>query len=58
MHLLLFSGFLGSGKTTLIIPLSHTTGLILSSGCDVPVNAKPENVEAFVAAAREYGKIS
>jgi len=31
-------------------------GLILSSGCDVPVNAKPENVEAFVAAARDYGK--
>jgi uroporphyrinogen-III decarboxylase len=33
------------------------TGLILSSGCDIPVNAKPENVEAFVAASREYGKV-
>jgi len=32
------------------------TGLILSSGCDMPVNAKPENVEAFMAASREYGK--
>jgi len=32
------------------------TGLILSSGCDIPVNARPENVEAFVAASREYGK--
>ncbi len=33
--------------------LFGSTGLILSSGCDVPVNAKPENVEAFVAAGRE-----
>jgi uroporphyrinogen-III decarboxylase len=36
--------------------LFDAKGLILSSGCDVPVNAKPENVEAFVAASREYGK--
>jgi uroporphyrinogen-III decarboxylase len=36
--------------------LFGSKGLILSSGCDVPVNAKPENVEAFVAASREYGK--
>lgn len=34
------------------------TGLILSSGCDVPVNAKPENVEAFVAAGRELGRVA
>jgi uroporphyrinogen-III decarboxylase len=33
------------------------TGLILCSGCDIPVNARPENVEAFVAASREFGKI-
>ncbi|MDR3572334.1 MAG: uroporphyrinogen decarboxylase family protein [Anaerolineaceae bacterium] len=34
------------------------TGLILSSGCDTPYNAKFENVEAFMAASREYGKVS
>lgn len=33
------------------------TGLMLSSGCDIPVNAKPENVEALVAAGREYGRV-
>lgn len=33
------------------------TGFLLSSGCDIPVNAKPENVEAFVAAGREYGVV-
>ena len=31
------------------------TGLILCPGCDAPVNAKRENMEAFVAAAREFG---
>ncbi len=36
--------------------LFGSKGLILSSGCDIPVNAKPENVEAFAAASREYGK--
>ena len=36
--------------------LFGSKGLILSSGCDVPVNAKPENVEAFVAASRGHGK--
>lgn len=34
------------------------TGLILSSGCDIPVNAKFENVEAFVAAGKEYGTMT
>jgi uroporphyrinogen-III decarboxylase len=33
-------------------------GLILCPGCDAPINAKPENMEAFVAAAREYGKVA
>jgi len=32
-------------------------GLILCPGCDAPVNTKPENMEAFVAAAQEFGKI-
>lgn len=32
-------------------------GLILAPGCDGPLNSKPENMEAFVAAAREFGKL-
>jgi uroporphyrinogen-III decarboxylase len=31
------------------------TGLILCPGCDAPINTKPENMEAFVAAAHEFG---
>jgi uroporphyrinogen-III decarboxylase len=31
------------------------TGLLLCPGCDAPINAKPENMEAFVAAGREFG---
>ncbi|MCX7173873.1 MAG: hypothetical protein NT159_08100 [Proteobacteria bacterium] len=31
------------------------TGLILCPGCDAPINTKPENMEAFVAASREFG---
>ena len=31
------------------------TGLILCPGCDAPINTKPENMEAFVAASHEYG---
>ena len=30
-------------------------GLLLAPGCDGPLNAKPENFEAFVAANREFG---
>ncbi|MBC7252079.1 MAG: hypothetical protein H5T62_17605 [Anaerolineae bacterium] len=33
------------------------TGLILCPGCDAPINTKPENMEAFVAAAHEYGTL-
>ena len=33
-------------------------GLILCPGCDAPLNTKPENMEAFVAASREFGKVS
>lgn len=33
------------------------TGLILCPGCDAPVNTKPENMEAFIAAAHEFGKV-
>ena len=31
------------------------TGLILCPGCDAPLNAKPENMQAFVAASLEFG---
>lgn len=30
-------------------------GFILSSGCEVPVNAKPENIEAMIDTAISYG---
>jgi uroporphyrinogen-III decarboxylase len=33
------------------------TGLLLCPGCDGPINTKPENMEAFVAASREYGVV-
>lgn len=31
------------------------TGLILCPGCDAPIDAKPENMQAFVAASLEFG---
>jgi uroporphyrinogen-III decarboxylase len=34
-----------------------STGLLLCPGCDAPFNAKPENMEAFVAASKEFGSI-
>lgn len=34
------------------------TGLILCPGCDAPINTKPENMEAFIAAANEYGGVT
>ena len=33
------------------------TGLLLAPGCDAPINTKPENMEAFIAASHEYGKV-
>ncbi len=32
-------------------------GLILCPGCDAPINTKPENMEAFVSASREFGTL-
>jgi uroporphyrinogen-III decarboxylase len=32
-------------------------GLILCPGCDAPINSKPENLEAFVAAGKEFGVV-
>jgi uroporphyrinogen-III decarboxylase len=34
------------------------TGLILCPGCDAPMNTKPENMQAFVAASLEFGRAS
>ena len=31
------------------------TGLVMNSGCDIPYNASRANVEAMVAATREFG---
>jgi uroporphyrinogen-III decarboxylase len=39
-----------------LVALFEGKGLILCPGCDAPINTKPENMEAFVAAAHEYGK--
>jgi uroporphyrinogen-III decarboxylase len=32
-------------------------GLLLCPGCDGPIDSKPENFEAFVAAGREFGRV-
>jgi len=32
------------------------TGLILCPGCDAPIDAKPENMQAFVAASLDFGR--
>jgi uroporphyrinogen-III decarboxylase len=37
------------------VELFNGTGLLLCPGCDAPINAKPENMEAFVEAAHKYG---
>lgn len=34
------------------------TGLILCPGCDAPIDATPENMEAFVAASRDCGRVA
>jgi uroporphyrinogen-III decarboxylase len=31
------------------------TGLVMNSGCDIPYNAPRVNVEAMVAATRDFG---
>jgi uroporphyrinogen-III decarboxylase len=41
-----------------LVRLFSSTGLILCPGCDAPINARPENMEAFVAASREYGNVA
>jgi uroporphyrinogen-III decarboxylase len=33
------------------------TGLLLAPGCDAPINTRPENMQAFLAAGLEYGAV-
>jgi uroporphyrinogen-III decarboxylase len=37
--------------STKLIKEIGPSGFILSSGCDIPINAKPENVAAMISAA-------
>jgi uroporphyrinogen-III decarboxylase len=32
------------------------TGLILCPGCDAPIDARSENMEAMIAASKEFGR--
>ena len=41
-----------------LVELFEGRGLILCPGCDAPINTKPENMEAFVEACHEYGKVA
>ncbi len=38
-----------------LVRLFGSTGLILCPGCDAPINTKPENMEAFIAASHKFG---
>jgi uroporphyrinogen-III decarboxylase len=38
-----------------LVNLFESTGLILCPGCDAPINTKPENMQAFVAASYKFG---
>ncbi len=40
-----------------LVSLFDSRGLLLCPGCDAPINTKPENMEAFVAASREFGTL-
>ncbi len=40
-----------------LIELFEGKGLILCPGCDAPINAKPENMQALVEATHKYGKL-
>lgn len=36
--------------------MGDKVGFILGSGCEVPINTPPENIDALINAARKYGK--
>lgn len=40
------------------VQLFEGRGLIIAPGCDAPINTKTENMEAFVAAAKEFGAVT
>jgi uroporphyrinogen decarboxylase len=31
-------------------------GFILGSGCEIPIETPPENIDALIQAARKYGR--
>jgi uroporphyrinogen decarboxylase len=37
--------------------MGDMSSFILSSGCEVPINTPPENVDALINAARKYGRL-
>ncbi|HEY3424764.1 MAG TPA: uroporphyrinogen decarboxylase family protein, partial [Negativicutes bacterium] len=40
----------------LITTFQNGEGLLYSSGCNMPMNSKPENVKAFFDAVEKYGR--
>ena len=44
-------------KTCLSKAWDSPCGYVLASGCDLSGDVKLENIEAFMDAAREYGKM-
>ncbi len=38
-----------------LVRLFDSRGLILCPGCDAPINTRPENMEAFIAASHKFG---
>jgi uroporphyrinogen decarboxylase len=41
---------------TICEKMGDKKGFILGSGCEVPINTPPENVDALINAARKYGR--
>ena len=46
-----------SVKTCIDKAINSPCGYILSTGCQIPMNTKIENIDAFMEAGREYGKL-
>jgi len=43
-------------KETVTAMKDTPKGFVISTGCEIPIKSPPENVKAFIAAAREFGK--